>query len=228
VSRTLDRSKLVAVQIPRLDRPYRRATRKPRRRIEGTTAPVVERIGAVVRIIPGDTGTVKIRRCTMCTWPKHSWGRAVRAGIGSTPTRSTIPSPRAWWCDDLDSGGLAGHSDADVVCHAIADALARRGQLGDLVHFPNSAEWKDASSIDILVAVSGCSTSTRSHLVRRPRRFSSKPRDPALTATDAEEDRRGARRGRRHRERQGDATDGLGTRARRRRRLHGHPLIEAL
>lgn len=50
--------------------------------------------------------------------------------------------------------GLAGHSDADVVCHAIADALLGAANLGDLgTHFPNSDEWKDASSIDILIAV---------------------------------------------------------------------------
>jgi len=52
--------------------------------------------------------------------------------------------------------GLSGHSDADVVCHAIADALLGAANLGDLGgHFPNSDEWKDASSIDILIAVQG-------------------------------------------------------------------------
>ena len=52
--------------------------------------------------------------------------------------------------------GLSGHSDADVVCHAIADALLGAANLGDLgAHFPNSDEWKDASSIDILIAVQG-------------------------------------------------------------------------
>lgn len=47
--------------------------------------------------------------------------------------------------------GLAGHSDADVLSHAIADALlgaARLGDLGDL--FPDTDEWKDASSIGLL------------------------------------------------------------------------------
>ena len=53
-----------------------------------------------------------------------------------------------------DAPGLAGHSDADVVCHAIADALLGAANLGDLgSHFPNTDEWKGASSIDILRAV---------------------------------------------------------------------------
>jgi 2-C-methyl-D-erythritol 2,4-cyclodiphosphate synthase len=48
--------------------------------------------------------------------------------------------------------GLAGHSDADVVCHAIADALLGAAAFGDLgSHFPDTDErWKDASSIELL------------------------------------------------------------------------------
>lgn len=46
------------------------------------------------------------------------------------------------------SRGLAGHSDADVLLHAIADALLGALALGDLgVHFPDSdARWKGADS----------------------------------------------------------------------------------
>jgi 2-C-methyl-D-erythritol 2,4-cyclodiphosphate synthase len=47
--------------------------------------------------------------------------------------------------------GLAGHSDADVLTHAVADALLGAAQLGDLgEHFPNDARWKDVSSLEIL------------------------------------------------------------------------------
>ena len=50
-----------------------------------------------------------------------------------------------------DSPGLSGHSDADVLSHAIADALLGAGSLGDLgALFPGTDRWKGASSLEIL------------------------------------------------------------------------------
>jgi 2-C-methyl-D-erythritol 2,4-cyclodiphosphate synthase len=48
--------------------------------------------------------------------------------------------------------GLAGHSDADVLLHAVIDALLGAAGLGDIgQHFPSdNARWKDASSLDLL------------------------------------------------------------------------------
>jgi 2-C-methyl-D-erythritol 2,4-cyclodiphosphate synthase len=48
--------------------------------------------------------------------------------------------------------GLAGHSDADVLAHAVGDALLGAVALGDLGdHFPpTEARWKDASSLELL------------------------------------------------------------------------------
>jgi 2-C-methyl-D-erythritol 2,4-cyclodiphosphate synthase len=50
------------------------------------------------------------------------------------------------------SQGLAGHSDADAVAHAVTDAILGAAGLGDIGRmFPNDApQWKDASSIDLL------------------------------------------------------------------------------
>lgn len=48
--------------------------------------------------------------------------------------------------------GLEGHSDADVVLHAIADAILGAAALGDIGdHFPPSDErWRDADSGELL------------------------------------------------------------------------------
>jgi 2-C-methyl-D-erythritol 2,4-cyclodiphosphate synthase len=53
--------------------------------------------------------------------------------------------------------GLAGHSDADVLTHAVIDALLGAAGLGDIgEHFPDTDErWRDADSIELLRAVGG-------------------------------------------------------------------------
>ena len=54
-----------------------------------------------------------------------------------------------------DEQGLAGHSDADVVAHAVADALLGAAGLGDIgEHFPDTdPQWQGANSITLLAEV---------------------------------------------------------------------------
>lgn len=51
--------------------------------------------------------------------------------------------------------GLAGHSDGDVIAHALIDAVLGAAGLGDIGrHFPPSdAAWKDADSMELLARV---------------------------------------------------------------------------
>jgi 2-C-methyl-D-erythritol 2,4-cyclodiphosphate synthase len=53
--------------------------------------------------------------------------------------------------------GLLGHSDADVLCHALADALLGAAALGDIgEHFPDTdPRFRDVSSIVLLQHVAG-------------------------------------------------------------------------
>jgi 2-C-methyl-D-erythritol 2,4-cyclodiphosphate synthase len=53
--------------------------------------------------------------------------------------------------------GLAGHSDADVLTHAVIDALLGAAGLDDIgAHFPDTDErWRDADSLELLREVRG-------------------------------------------------------------------------
>lgn len=53
--------------------------------------------------------------------------------------------------------GLAGHSDADVVAHAVSDAMLGAAGLGDIgMHFPDTDErWRGADSLALLAEVAG-------------------------------------------------------------------------
>lgn len=51
--------------------------------------------------------------------------------------------------------GLLGHSDGDVVLHAVMDAILGATGLGDIgMHFPDTdPDWKDADSADLMLRV---------------------------------------------------------------------------
>ena len=60
-------------------------------------------------------------------------------------------------CVFPDDPGLVGHSDADAVAHACADALLGAAGLGDIgMHFPDTdADWSGADSMSLLGRVVG-------------------------------------------------------------------------
>ncbi|OFW02141.1 MAG: 2-C-methyl-D-erythritol 2,4-cyclodiphosphate synthase [Acidobacteria bacterium RIFCSPLOWO2_12_FULL_59_11] len=63
--------------------------------------------------------------------------------------------------------GLLGHSDGDVLTHAITDALLGAAGLGDLGHyFPDSdPQWKDASSLKFLDTIRHLLAETGLHIL---------------------------------------------------------------
>jgi len=63
--------------------------------------------------------------------------------------------------------GLDGHSDADVLSHAIGDAVLGAAALGDLgQHFPpGDPEWRGISSIDLLARIRGLLERAGGHVV---------------------------------------------------------------
>jgi 2-C-methyl-D-erythritol 4-phosphate cytidylyltransferase/2-C-methyl-D-erythritol 2,4-cyclodiphosphate synthase len=133
---TLDRSRLAAVQTPQgfpagaLQSAYAAAG------IGHTDdASVFAAAGGGVTVVPGDPDAFKItnladlRRAEQLLAPPP----ATRTGIGVDVHALDASRPlRLGGLDWPGEIGLAGHSDADVVCHAVADALLSAGGLGDL------------------------------------------------------------------------------------------------
>lgn len=80
----------------------------------------------------------------------------MRAGIGYDAHQFTDGRPLVLGGVEIPSArGLLGHSDADVLVHAIADALLGAAALGDIgKHFPDTdPSFKNISSILLLMRV---------------------------------------------------------------------------
>jgi 2-C-methyl-D-erythritol 2,4-cyclodiphosphate synthase len=77
----------------------------------------------------------------------------VRTGLGWDVHRLAPNRPLILGGIKIPSGaGLKGHSDADILSHAITDALLGAAALGDIgMHFPDSdPQWKGANSAQFL------------------------------------------------------------------------------
>ncbi len=78
---------------------------------------------------------------------------SARVGIGYDSHRLVEGRPLIVGGVEIEfERGLAGHSDADVLAHAVTDAILGAAGAGDIgTHFPPDDErWRDADSIDLL------------------------------------------------------------------------------
>ena len=158
VSATLDRQTIFLAQTPQA---FRRDVLRDALALDGDAtdeAALAERAGHPVRIVEGEASNIKV------TTPEDLViaeaigrggrpARTGRAGMGYDLHRFvegrplilggvTIPFDR----------GLAGHSDADAVCHAVTDAILGAAGAGDIGrHFSDTdPRWRGASSVDLL------------------------------------------------------------------------------
>jgi 2-C-methyl-D-erythritol 2,4-cyclodiphosphate synthase len=82
----------------------------------------------------------------------------VRVGIGHDTHRLSEGLPLLLGGLRIEHArGLVGHSDADVVCHAVADALLGAAGLGDIgEHYPDTdPRWRGLDSTRLLAEVVG-------------------------------------------------------------------------
>ena len=120
-------------------------------------ATLVERAGIPVHLVEGDPRNVKITTAADVSLAERltSEHRAlgIRVGTGYDLHRLVAGRPLVLGGVTVPFElGLAGHSDADVVCHAVTDAVLGAAALGDIGrHFPDTdPQWQGADSVQLL------------------------------------------------------------------------------
>jgi 2-C-methyl-D-erythritol 4-phosphate cytidylyltransferase / 2-C-methyl-D-erythritol 2,4-cyclodiphosphate synthase len=120
-------------------------------------ATLVERAGFPVRLVEGDPRNVKITTPADVELAERLLGDrrgiALRIGNGYDLHRLVPGRPLVLGGVTIPFElGLAGHSDADVVCHAVTDAVLGAASLGDIGKlFPDTdPQWKGADSLKLL------------------------------------------------------------------------------
>ena len=153
-SRTLDRSALFGVQTPQgfetglLREAFARAFEEG---FSGTDdASLVERLGQPVALAEGDYANIKIT--TREDLPKEE-KMDMRVGCGYDVHQ--LVEGRKLFLGGVEiphTKGLLGHSDADVLLHALMDAILGAAALGDIgKHFPDTdQQYKGISSVKLL------------------------------------------------------------------------------
>lgn len=160
IKETIDRSRLVNIQTPQvfayalLKRAHEAAAADG---FIGTDeCGLVERIGAPVSVVEAGYDNIKITTQEDVLLGRHIAGETVRTGTGYDAHRLAEGRPLILGGVTIPhTHGLMGHSDADVLLHAIMDALLGAAALGDIgFHFPCTEEFKDADSLALLARTS--------------------------------------------------------------------------
>jgi 2-C-methyl-D-erythritol 4-phosphate cytidylyltransferase/2-C-methyl-D-erythritol 2,4-cyclodiphosphate synthase len=169
VAETLPRDEVFLAQTPQVFRRQilREALALGASGVDATDeATLAERTGAPVRLVAGEPTNIKI------TTPDDLPLAEAIAHGAQTVVNRTAPAPvslRVGVGYDLHrlvagrrlvlagvmipfDKGLLGHSDADVIAHAVTDAVLGAAGAGDIgMHFPDTdPAWRDANSIDLL------------------------------------------------------------------------------
>lgn len=163
---TVDRRTLYGVQTPQVFRLELLLRAFQAAEAEGFTgtddASYVERLGHPVRLVPGERTNIKITVAEDLRMAEALMGRrpTIRTGFGYDVHRLVPGRPLVLGGVELEHPtglGLEGHSDADVLLHAIADALLGAAALGDIgLHFPNTdPQYRGISSLVLLREVAG-------------------------------------------------------------------------
>jgi 2-C-methyl-D-erythritol 4-phosphate cytidylyltransferase / 2-C-methyl-D-erythritol 2,4-cyclodiphosphate synthase len=169
IERTLPREAIFLAQTPQA---FRRevlqdAVALGRRGVEGTDeAALAERAGHAVRLVEGGARNMKVTTVEDLVIAEALLKAESKAGRGGPEGAAGVRIGSGYDLHRLVEGrplviggvtvpfdrGLAGHSDADVLCHAVTDAVLGAAAAGDIgQHFPDTDErWRGASSVELL------------------------------------------------------------------------------
>ena len=160
VGRTLDRAAIYLAQTPQAFKRdvLQAAIAAGLNGAEATDeAALAERAGHPVRLVQGEPHNIKITTEADLVLARaltvDQTGGTFRVGFGYDLHRFTEGRPLVLGGVTIPhEQGLAGHSDADAVCHAVTDAILGAVAAGDIgQHFSDADDrWKDASSVDLL------------------------------------------------------------------------------
>jgi 2-C-methyl-D-erythritol 4-phosphate cytidylyltransferase/2-C-methyl-D-erythritol 2,4-cyclodiphosphate synthase len=161
VERTIPRERIHLAQTPQAFRcDVLRAALAAGRRLETATdeAALAESAGFPVRLVAGEVINLKITTATDLEVARAMIDRdtarpRVRIGTGYDLHRLVEGRPLVLGGVTIPyTHGLAGHSDADVLSHAITDAVLGAVAQGDIGgHFPDSdPQWTGAPSLSML------------------------------------------------------------------------------
>jgi len=116
-------------------------------------AMLAERAGHAVRVVEGDARNIKITTADDLASARAAIASAPRVGTGYDLHRLVAGRPLVLGgvTVPFDRGPL-GHSDGDVLAHAIIDAMFGAVAAGDIGrHYADSdPQWQDASGLDLL------------------------------------------------------------------------------
>jgi 2-C-methyl-D-erythritol 4-phosphate cytidylyltransferase/2-C-methyl-D-erythritol 2,4-cyclodiphosphate synthase len=161
IARTLPRDRIFLAQTPQA---FRReilsaAIQMSRERDSEATdeASLVERAGYPVQLVPGENWNVKITTVddlkVAHTAPETTTPSLTRVGTGYDLHRLVEGRSLVLAGVEIPAAkGALGHSDADVLCHSLTDAILGAAALGDIGrHFPDTDDrWRGAAGLDLL------------------------------------------------------------------------------
>jgi 2-C-methyl-D-erythritol 4-phosphate cytidylyltransferase/2-C-methyl-D-erythritol 2,4-cyclodiphosphate synthase len=171
VARTLARDSIYLAQTPQAFTRdvLREAIELGRQSSEPATdeASLAEQAGHPVRLVQGESTNIKItteldlRVSESLIGPApEGENRAASLRIGTGYDLHRLERGRRLVIGGVEiphETGLAGHSDADVLCHAVTDAILGAAAAGDIGgHFPDAdPKWKNADSLALLETAVG-------------------------------------------------------------------------